>query len=339
VAINILTSREKFEKLARWLTYLGLAISIFAIIQYFTWNDRFYWIRSTEAEAPFGPFVNRNHFAGYMELLMPWPIALMLLRRRQAWERIFYAFVAAWMGSAVVISLSRGGMISLIAELIFIGMLSGRAGQLVPRISSRKRFRLRPLLVRAGAVAAIMATITLGVFWLGAERVINRIATGQETDKGAQQSTATFSSSRGELWRDGWRVFLAHPIAGAGLGAFETAYPIYSVDRKSSRITAQAHNDYLQVLTDGGIIGGALALWFIAATCWGIRRGLRSRDPFLSVVALACGAGIFGLLVHSFFDFNLQLPSHALLFLIYAATVWQIGTGVLPTRQDAIAGL
>ena len=187
-------------------------------------------------------------------------------------------------------------------------------------------------------MAAIMATIMLGVFWLGAERVINRIATGQETERAVTQSAETFNSSRGELWRDGWTIFRANQVAGAGLGAFETAYPIYSLDRGLGRITAHAHNDYLQILTDAGIIGGALALWFIAVTCWAVKRGLRSRDPFLSGVTLACGAGIFGLLVHSLFDFNLQLPSHALLFMIFAIIVWQIGSGVLPTREDAIAG-
>jgi O-antigen ligase len=338
LASNFLTSRESFERLARWLTFFGWGLAVFALIQHFTWNGKFYWIRPIEADAPFGPFINRNHFAGYMELLLPWPVALMLARRKQRWEQMFYAFTAAWMGLAVVMSLSRGGMISLIAELIFIGALSMRVGKHTPEINPRPNRKLGGRLVRIGAVAAVMLTIAWGVLWLGAERVINRLATGQDTEGSAPASVQTFASSRGDLWRDGWAVFRAHPLIGVGLGAFETAYPIYGQDAEQARITAQAHNDYLQMLTDVGVVGGLLVLWFILMTGWAVWRGLRSRDPFLSAVTLACGAGIFGLLVHSLFDFNLQLPSHALLFLIFASIVWQIGTGVLPTRQDVIAG-
>ncbi|HKX30945.1 MAG TPA: O-antigen ligase family protein, partial [Blastocatellia bacterium] len=338
LAANFLTTRERLEKLARWMIYFGLALAVFGLIQHFTWNGKFYWLRPVEVEAPFGPYVNRNHFAGYIELLMPWPVAMMLVRRKQRWERMFYAFAAAWMGIAVVMSLSRGGMISLIAELIFIGALSLRVGHHRPETSSRPRRDLRGRIIRLAAVGAVLLTIIWGVLWLGAERVINRIATGQETDPTIVQTAQTFASSRGELWRGGWGVFCAHPVIGVGLGAFETAYPMYSQDRGLDKIAAHAHNDYLQVLTDSGVVGGLFVLWFIVTVGWAVARGIRSRDPFLSAVTLACGAGIFGLLVHSLFDFNLQLPSHALLFLIFAAIVWQIGTGILPTRQDVIAG-
>jgi O-antigen ligase len=78
----------------------------------------------------------------------------------------------------------------------------------------------------------------------------------------------------------------------------------------------QAHNDYLQALADGGLIGGALALWFIAATVISVWRGLRSRDLVEAGVALGCGAACLGLFVHSAFDFNLQIPANALPFLL-----------------------
>jgi hypothetical protein len=85
----------------------------------------------------------------------------------------------------------------------------------------------------------------------------------------------------------------------------------------------------LQVLTDAGIIGGLLALWFVLLVAWAVRRGMQAQEPSLRAVALACGAGLFGLLVHSLFDFNLQLPSHALLFVAEAAILWQIGAAVV----------
>jgi O-antigen ligase len=103
-----------------------------------------------------------------------------------------------------------------------------------------------------------------------------------------------------------------------GLGAFQTAYPIYSLSDGSLRVS-QAHNDYLQVIADAGVFGGLLAVWFLASVLLSIGRGIVSRDQFRRGLAIGSGAGIVGILVHSAFDFNLQIPSNALLFLVLVA--------------------
>jgi O-antigen ligase len=81
----------------------------------------------------------------------------------------------------------------------------------------------------------------------------------------------------------------------------------------------QAHNDYLQVLSDGGIVLGALALGFVALLFYKAIVRAKSRDDFRRGVALASLSGCFGVLVHSFFDFTLHTTSNALLFLVLAA--------------------
>lgn len=332
LAANFLARREQLRKLAQFLTIFGLLLAGFALIQHFTWNERFYWLRAAQTEAPFGPFVNRNHFAGYMELLMPWPVALLLFSRRRE-EKIFYGFAAAWMAAAAIFSLSRGGMISIFAELMFLAAFSPRdaSGDMPGAVASRSRAAL--LAVRGGAILAILAATLGGLVWLGAERVVDRLAAGQEAAQG-RAAAQGFAASRGELWRDSWAVFRAHPLTGAGLGAFATAFPSYNQGWNVGLVTAQTHNDYLQVLTDGGLAGALIALWFLAAAARAIRRGLRAREPFMRPVVLACGAGIFGLLVHSLFDFNLQLPAHALLFLSFAAIAAQSSelAAVAPSR-------
>lgn len=324
LAANFLTNRTRLEKLAQWLTFYGMALALFAVFQYLNWSNQFHWLRLANADSPFGPFINRNHFAGYMELLLPWPIVLSMTCRWR-WQQILYGFAAVLIATAAMISLSRGGMISLFAELILITLLSSRFRSHEFEFRRRQRPGLRDRLYRLGAVAVIMLTIILGVFWLGTEQVINHVATGQEMEKPKPQAAQIFTASRGELWRDGWAVFRRHPLIGAGLGAFETAYPSSNLDRGAGRVTAQAHNDYLQALADGGLIGGALVLWFIIIIFRVIVRRVESSDPFKSAVVVACGAGVFGLLVHSLFDFNLQLPSHALLFLMLSALAWQVG--------------
>lgn len=115
-------------------------------------------------------------------------------------------------------------------------------------------------------------------------------------------------------------MFLAHPILGVGLGAFETVYPIYGRGDGSFLIQF-AHNDYLQVLSDAGIVGGAIAVWFIVVLARAVSQLTKVADPSLRALGVGSAAGIFALLIHSLFDFNLQIPSNALLFLVLCGIV------------------
>ncbi len=160
LAANFLAHRERLEKLAQFLTLFGVLLATFAVIQYFTWNDRFFWLRPTSvAGAPFGPFVNRNHFAGYMELLLPWPIALLLTRHRNSAEKVFYGFAAFWIAAVAIFSQSRGGLISIVTQLIFLAAFAPglKNHDRAPRSNMLPAFALR-----AGAVLAILLVTALG---------------------------------------------------------------------------------------------------------------------------------------------------------------------------------
>jgi O-antigen ligase len=242
------------------------------------------------------------------------------------------------MALAAIVSLSRGGMISLAAEMAFIGIMSAGSGN---RSADRvNRSRLSSLLRPAALILVVICSISAGIFWMGPERIVDRI-TGQNPS-GAAQSTETFFSSRGWIWRETVRMIGANPFIGVGLGAYETAYPIYSKDDGAivvgkSFAVDRAHNDYLQVLADCGVAGAVLAVWFIVLTFQAVARGRRSRDPLCRALAIGGGAGIFGLLVHSVFDFNLQIPSNALLFLLLTAAVSQAGAKVSATAREGIS--
>src|SRR5215467_4676253 len=110
VAANHLDDPDRLQKLLKFLTVYGVAMALFALVQHFTWNGRLYWFRtlpSSEA-TPFGPFVNRNHFAGYMELLAPLPIAMIITRAVPRDSQLLYVFAATMMSLAAIVSLSRG---------------------------------------------------------------------------------------------------------------------------------------------------------------------------------------------------------------------------------------
>jgi O-antigen ligase len=323
--VNFVNTPERLNRVVTFLIFYGFALAFFALLQYFTWNGKIYWLRSTQFSA-FGPFVNRNHFAGYLEMLIPLPIALIVARaiRKELW--IIYGFAAALMSLAVIISTSRGGMISVVASLVFIGLAKSRLKRNARKRetpSANKNGVSFLWLKRLGGVTAMVAVLVAGVVWLGAEPVLNRLANSIAQ---AQTSNSPDDSlSRSGIWRDTRKMIQAHTIFGAGFGAYETAFPIYSLNTMEN-VVSHSHNDYLQIVSDCGVIGGALAVWFIVLIFRAIWQGLKSRDARLSALALGGGAGIFAMLVHSLFDFNLQLPSNALLFLTLCAMVSHLAT-------------
>jgi len=315
IASNFFRTSEKLRSLTNFLVVFGLALAVFALIQHFTWEGRLFWFRPmpVAGAGTGGPFVNRNHFAGYMEMLIPIPLALALSRAVRLEARLIYAFAAAVTGIAQLASLSRGGLVSLAFGLLFLAIMSARLKCDETHSGKRSSFILQPALL----IVVLAAVIVAGVVWVGADLDIMRRVANDPLTTGAMMD-------RQAVWADTLKMFSAHPILGVGLGAFETVYPIYG--RGNGTFVIQfAHNDYLQVLADGGIVGAALALWFIIAVFRDFAHGMKSRDPFLSALALGGGAGIVAILVHSLFDFNLQLPSNALLFLVLAAIVATTG--------------
>jgi O-antigen ligase len=330
IVSNFFASRDRLSALGHFLIIYGLAMALFALVQHFTWNGSFYWLRPTLATSAFGPFVNHNHFAGYMELLIPVPVALILARAVRPELRVLYGFAATMMGVAVVLSLSRGGIISLAAAMMFLALMSLR----LPRRQDHIVSRTRPpqIASTAAVVIAIAALVSAGIFWIGADPVINRVTQGQLS--GADSPKETFFSSRGWVWRDTVAMIRANPMLGVGLGAYETAFSIYTKSDGSLRVP-QSHNDYLQVVADCGVVGGLIALWFIVLVFRAVARGTRSGDPLYAGLALGSGAGMFAMLVHSLFDFNLQVPSNAALFLVLSAVATHVGTSVADRKGSA----
>jgi len=352
IGANFLTSRRRLAAAVGVLTMFGLVLGVFALVQHFTWNGKLYWFRpNTVSTSSFGPFVNHNHFAGYMELLIPLPIGLIITRAVRGETRLLYGFAASAMGIALVASLSRGGMISLAAALIFLILMSvrlakptldnGKAdhrGRNIERrlhgvldLSSRISARASRVLI----VLAIAGAITVGLIWVGPEPVTRRITDGQAASGNQQQA---LFSNRAWVWRDTLSMIRANPLLGVGLGAYGTAFSIYTQSDGSIRVP-QAHNDYLQVVADCGVVGGVIALWFLFLTFRAIWRGVGARDPLMAGLALGCGAGVFGILVHSLFDFNLQLPGTALLFLVFSAVLAHVSAAVNTAESSRVQTL
>src|SRR6185369_7127982 len=300
---------HRLQLLVRTITVFGFLLAILGLTQSFTSPTKVYWFRELNQSTAFGPFINRHHFAGYMELTIALPLGLLFAGAVDKEKRIIYLFVAGLMGVALVMTASRGGIISLVAEIFFLMIVTAIWRKPSER-RRRKKHRFKFVLGRLGMTGALLVALFLGVVLLGGEFSINRFIDSVNTDDP--------TTGRAHFWSVTLDIIKAHPYIGTGLGAFGVIYTKYDSRNGLYRLE-QAHNDYLQVLSDAGIVGGVLGLSFVMLLFYKAISRAKSRDDFRRGVALAALSGCFAVLIHSFFDFTLHTTSNALLFLVLAA--------------------
>ena len=301
-------SPRRLRTLARTITIFGFLLAMFGLTQSFTTDGtRVYWFRQLSQSTAFGPFINRHHFAGYMELAVAIPLGLLFSGAVESYKRPLYAFAAMLMGVSLIMTNSRGGIISLAAEIMFLVVIAGPS---LRRGEVSRGQRLRAVVLRGGLAVGLVVVLFFGALAVGGADVFGRFL--------GTVNAADPTTGRSHFWSVTMDVIKAHPIVGSGLGSFSVIYTRYDSRNGMFRLE-QAHNDYLQILSDGGIVGGLLGLTFLVIL---FRKGFARRnteDKFRRGVATGALAGCFAVLVHSAFDFTLHTTSNALLFLILAA--------------------
>jgi O-antigen ligase len=299
---------HRLQVLVRTIMIFGFLLAIFGLTQSFTSPTKVYWMRELAQSTAFGPFINRHHFAGYMELTIALPLGLLLSGAIAKEKWLLYLFIAGLMGVALVMTSSRGGIISLVAEIVFLVIVTA----IWRKHGERRRVggRLKSVAARTGLAGSLILGLFLGVVLLGGEFSLNRFIDSVNTDDP--------TTGRAHFWSVTVDMIKANPVVGTGLGAYGVIYTRYDTRNGLYRLE-QAHNDYLQIFSDAGVIGGALAFAFVVILFYRGFVRARSRDNFRRGVALAALGGCFAVLVHSFFDFTLHTTSNALLFLVLAA--------------------
>jgi O-antigen ligase len=279
-----------------FLMSLGFFVSVFGILQHLTFNGKLYWFRVMRYGGfPFGPYVNRNHFAGFAEILIPVALVPLVLGKVRR-ERLFLVGLFAVVPIvALLLSASRGGIISFAVQLVILFSLL-----LVRRLQSRYML--------VGGVLVLCAI--LAVSWIGVRQVLQRFSDYQALDVSA--------GKRGSMSHDTWRIFLDHPAMGTGLGTLQMVFPPYE-SLYDAKVVNHAHNDYVEALAETGVVGGICCLWFLAVLFLESVKGLKDLgSSFGAALNLSGLVGCCGLLVHSLVDFNLHIPANALLFFVSA---------------------
>ncbi|MBD0371756.1 MAG: O-antigen ligase family protein [Pyrinomonadaceae bacterium] len=309
-SLVFIDSPRRLRLVTHTIIIFSFALAIFGLIQSFVSPAKIYGIKELGQSTSFGPFVNRHHFAAYMEMAAGLTAGLLMAGAIQSEKRLLYIFAAIIMAVALVMTNSRGGIISLVAETIFIFIITGARRERHRKSGEKRAGAGRVLMLRAGLAFALLFSVFTAVVFFGGEDVLSRFV--------GTVNSADPTTGRVHFWRGTLDIIRDHPVAGSGLGSFAVAYTLYDTRNGIFRLE-QAHNDYLQVLSDAGIIGAILGLCFVVLL---FRKGFARRetdDAFRRGVATGALVGCFAVLVHSFFDFTLHTAANSLLFLTLAA--------------------
>ena len=301
VVTQTLRRSSQFEMLAKLFSAYGLVVASFAILQGLAPNGKLYWVFTLEQGGLiYGPYVNHNHYAGLMEMLMPFPLVLATSHFTDGNRKIAVAGIAALMAGSIFLSGSRGGMAAFVAQMVVLGVLLARK-----RDGSWKQ----PLML-----GGFLAVVIIFLIWMGGNELTQRLASIHSEAREELSGGVRLS-----IDRDCLHMLLKRPLLGWGLGAFPIAYPQFR-SFYTTFFVNQAHNDYLQLLVETGLAGFAIVVWFLVLVfrqaSSKIKNWTETASGALTVAALL---GCVGILVHSFLDFNLQVPANAALFYVLCA--------------------
>ena len=322
VGAQVLCSEYSFKTFGLAVSAFGLCVAALAMAQALTAPGEIYWtVYPAFGDGVFGPYVNHSHYAGLMEMLLPFPVLLAFGRTIPRNSRNVAIAASVIMGASVFMSGSRGGIVAITAEmLITYGFVARHAEG--DRSSSRRRWL--SFLGLVGVIAFIC--------FLGGKEMIARISSLKDP------YGASVGATRIAIAKDCVTMFLRRPILGWGAGVFSDVYPTFR-SFSTNLVVNAAHNDYLQLMVEYGLAGVAIVLGMLVLTFRRIAILCRNwRDSWPHTVSSAALLGTIGILFHSFTDFNLQIPANAAVFLVMCTVAClEPPEFSVPSRESSIS--
>lgn len=289
-------------------------MAFFGILQFLTKPEAIYGLRPTPQAEPFSAFVNKHHFAALMEMTFGVALALLIGKATGKDKRVMLWMVVVLSGIACILTGSRAGLLSLFAVgafVLFAQILLRRKHHDAEHDRKTRGTIFSHTFSAVFGLLALVVVLVGSVILLGGDSSLTRGL--------GLTSQGDFSSGRLHFWAVSWNVFLSSPVIGVGLDSFALAFTRFDTWPGVFRIE-QAHNDYLQVLAEAGILGFACVGTFVVLLFHkSISHIAMMTDMFPRGAAVGALAGCFGVLLHSFFDFPLRTPANAYFFLLMAA--------------------
>jgi putative inorganic carbon (HCO3(-)) transporter len=334
LVLVLVNNRDRVLTLVRVLVYAAVVHAIYAVLMHLgdARQEHFGTLLHHGGSAS-GTFVNRNHFAGYLEMTLALGIGLLIAgltdRRAGTWKRFFVNLIEWILSPKMVLRLSlcilvialttthsRMGNTAFFSALLIAGVI----GIALSRHATRNTVVLLASLV-------VIDLLIVGS-WFGVEKLAQRI----------EQTTAEEVQDREDLTIQTWPMIQDYPVFGSGTGSFYATFPRYRPEKITAFID-YAHNDYGQFAAESGLLGLSLLGLFVLLSLKSalVAQWVR-RDPVMRGVSFASIMGVTSILIHSWVDFNLQIPANAAYFMVLLALGWislHHDRHTLPVRSEA----
>ncbi|WP_026259256.1 O-antigen ligase family protein [Uliginosibacterium gangwonense] len=342
-AFSLVLLLVKSSAHVRWLMAVILASGVSqALIAIGLFASRatyiFLFMPFTQGTRATGTFANFDHLAGYMELCIPAGVGLMLahmgsgenktLNRREHMVNVLKFMMSGKMlvrlmlvimVIALVLTRSRMGSVAFFTSMLVIGGIA----------------MLRNPRLRIAAFWLILSLIVIDVVvigqWVGIDHVVERLQnTALDNEHARGEETV---EQRSQTPRQAFGMVIERPLSGFGAGSFYTVFPRFKSADKNS-FWDHAHNDYVQLAAETGLVGLGLLATMVLMTIARILILWKEHEPRINRgVAFGVAMAICALLIHSWVDFNLQIPANALVFCVLLAVVWVLVPHTAATKE------
>ena len=323
LSLLLVDSRRRLEILLKTLVISGTLQALYASVMMLSGLNYSFFVKKS-ADVATGTFVNRNHLAGYLNLCLASGIGLMISKLGgeavRSWRQRIRSVARLLLGEktrlriyliAMVIGLvltrSRMGNTAFFASTLIIGAI----GLMLMRNAPRSTMFF---------LASVIALDILIVgTWFGIDQVAKRI---QQTEVATDISNLLPTEDRDEVDRLALNYAKDYWLTGSGGGSFYVTFPTYH-NRGIIGYYDYTHNDYLQLLTETGVIGLSLCVVIVVLAATQALLALRRRnDSLMRGTAFGVTLAICWLAIHSTVDFNMQIPANALTMTVILSLAW-----------------
>ena len=336
-------STLKFIRVSlRVILVTGFLVAFVGLIERATWNGKMLWffVPYDWGRPLFepvlrarGPFIDPDHFAGFLSIVFPLALACALFpnlltpRRAPLAFRIQCGLASFVIFLAILLSLSRGGWIALIVgTLVMSALATPRGAANAAQASGFSKIGGVRL-----AIVGIVVMLGVSMIFIGPEARVDTVTRVNEA--GAEVDTIV---GRIEAWKGGVALIRDFPFFGVGLGGWPELFERYQLPPWQVLFFAQAHNDYVQLLAETGIVGLALFAWLVVRIIRKVVAGARIMEASAGPIFAALTGGIAAACLVELFDFDLRIPAIALMLAVVAGLLVRLTTtGSGPAEKSA----
>lgn len=320
ICLQVLNSTERLRLFALLIVASGVFEAVYGVIVVLGGKEfdiiRAHPVGLHVGDAT-GTFANRNHLAGYLQMCLAVGIGLLIAGMKpgaaagshETWRSRTRALLSALLGDKGMLRLF------LVAMVIGLVMTHSRMGNTAFFASMGICAGIGFLIYRRNSQSMVIlfgSMILIDVFivsaWFGLDKLADRIEQTQMNREGRLEVTNNALAWIHDYW-----------LTGSGSGSFVSVFPSYR-DNSVVGFYDFAHNDYLQIGGEYGIVGAGLFALIAASTLWTAVQAQRQRQtPLLRGLGFASMMGMISLMVHSSTDFNLHIQANAALLTVLCA--------------------